>query len=73
MSSGTVNWAGPRIVRLRTEGLGGGRRWSVGLGGEGGIVGYERCGERGNAQGVLGRSFGCRWEDLLEENVGGVG
>ena len=41
-TSGGLNSAGPLIVRVRTEGLGGGRRWSVGFGGEGDIVGCWR-------------------------------
>ena len=55
-ASGTLNSAGPLIVRVRTEGLGGGRRWSVGLGGEGAIVGDRWC--RGECSGSFGEVLG---------------
>ena len=70
---GGLNSAGPLIVRVRTEGLGGGRRWSVGLGGEGDIVGFWRVGGGGSVQGDLERFLGCRWGGLLDEDVEGVG
>ena len=72
--SGALNSVGLLTVRFRTEGLGGERTRSVGLGGEGAIVGCRWCGrEVGNAQGALGRSLGCRLGGLFKEDWGRVG